>query len=252
LSELYKTTALVLRSTPWSESSKIVHLFTPDKGIIKVIAKGALQPKSDFRGVLETLNHIEIVVAHKESRGLQILSAASTVNSFLRTKENLNKTAITFSFLELIGQFLKLHEPVPDFFHYTIRTIGKLDNDSNQNFKQYLWQFVLKISTILGFGWDFTHCLICGLSLTEGPFFPDYQKGGIICSNCNRLKKLGGQELNISELEILNKLNTAALNSNQFGQLLKNVQRDFTNILLQHLSYHTDTFVELISLKLYN
>ena len=251
MSELYKTTALVLHSTRWSESSKIVHLFTPDKGIFKVIAKGALQPKSDFRGVLETITYIEIVVAHKESRGLQILSAASVINSFLRTKENLNKTAISFSFIELIEQFLKLHEPVPDFFHYTIQAIFSLDENSYQNLKLYLWQFILNLSMILGFGWNFNQCLKCKQPLSQEQFFLDYQQGGVICRNCQQNRKLNGLEIDDTQLKTLKKLNTVKLISSQSLSENNNNKKDFTNILLKHLSYHTDTFVELNSLKLY-
>ncbi|HQU71220.1 MAG TPA: recombination protein O N-terminal domain-containing protein, partial [Calditrichia bacterium] len=55
MSEVLKTEALILGALRWRESSKIVHLYTRELGAVSVIAKGALRPKSPFRGALEAL-----------------------------------------------------------------------------------------------------------------------------------------------------------------------------------------------------
>ena len=59
MTKTIKTEALVIHGMRWSDTSKIIHLFTSEKGYIKLIARGAMKPKSPFRGVLENLNHIE-------------------------------------------------------------------------------------------------------------------------------------------------------------------------------------------------
>lgn len=48
----YKQDCFVLRTTPYSESSLIVDMFTRNHGRINLLAKGARQKKSRFRGLI--------------------------------------------------------------------------------------------------------------------------------------------------------------------------------------------------------
>ena len=47
------SSGLILRTRPFSETSMVVHWLTPDLGRIATLAKGALRPKSPFRGKLD-------------------------------------------------------------------------------------------------------------------------------------------------------------------------------------------------------
>src|ERR1041385_483360 len=48
-----RTTGIILRTRPLTETSLIVQWLTPDLGRIATIAKGARRPKSPFRGQLD-------------------------------------------------------------------------------------------------------------------------------------------------------------------------------------------------------
>jgi hypothetical protein len=72
---LVSTPAIVLRTYPYSETSKIVRLATRDYGVQSAIAKGVLRPKSPFGAALETLSEGVAQLYHKETRELQILAA---------------------------------------------------------------------------------------------------------------------------------------------------------------------------------
>jgi len=48
-----RTTGLILRIRPLTETSLIVHWLTPDLGRVATVAKGARRPKSPFRGKLD-------------------------------------------------------------------------------------------------------------------------------------------------------------------------------------------------------
>ncbi|MFQ5584849.1 MAG: DNA repair protein RecO [Calditrichia bacterium] len=251
MSEVYKTLSLVINSLRWSESSKIVQLFTPDRGVIKVIAKGALRPKSDFRGILETLNYIEVIVSFRETRGLQILTSASNINSFLKIKENLYKTAVALSYAELIQQFLRHHEPVKDFFFFTLKSLQFLNESKGEGLKLYLWQFILKLSQVLGFGWELDRCLTCHKPVGRGTHVLDYREGGIVCQACLPKAHHNGLKVDNSQVQLLQRLNSGKteIYEKADSELAGNI--DFTENLLQHLSHHTETFVELKSLKWY-
>ena len=253
MSEIFKTEAIVLRSSRWSESSKIVHLFTKDKGYLKIIAKGAFQEKSEFRGTLETLNFVEIIVSHKETRGLQLITSASLQNSFQKIREDLQKTAVAFSVIEIIQQFLQTHEPIIGFFLYTVDLLEAINSSNFLDHKIYLWHFLIKLSDTLGFGWSLQRCMVCN-TLPETPIlFLDHENGGVICQNCKPKVKVDGIQIDQKQWQFLKTLAETDVNEihHSFNESHVKPETDFTNILLKHLSFHTDMFIELKSLKWY-
>lgn len=252
MSEIFKTEAIVLRSSRWSESSKIVHLFTPDKGYLKVIAKGAFQQKSPFRGNLETLNLVEIVVSHKESRGLQLITAASLQNSFQKIRADLQKTSIAFSIIELIQQLLRTHEPLRQFFNYSVRLLQSVNDQQTIDLSIYLWHFLINISDALGFGWSFRECMGCSKPPETQTIYLDYENGAIICQNCISKIKTAGFQIGHRHWQFLKLLaETEVRNIETTFPEKPEKQMDYTNILLRHLSFHTDANIELKSLKWY-
>src|SRR2546426_11575831 len=72
---LVTTPAVVLRTYPYSETSKIVRLATRDLGVQSAIAKGVLRPKSRFAAGLELLSEGVAQLYHPETRELQTLAA---------------------------------------------------------------------------------------------------------------------------------------------------------------------------------
>ena len=64
---IFKSLAIVLKSENWRETSKILTLFSQRFGKIRVIAKGARDPKSRLAGNLELFSQISIVFYKKEN-----------------------------------------------------------------------------------------------------------------------------------------------------------------------------------------
>src|SRR2546428_7756816 len=72
---LVTASAVVLRTYPYSETSKIVRLATRDLGVQSAIAKGVLRPRSRFAAGLELLSEGMAQLYHRETRELQTLAA---------------------------------------------------------------------------------------------------------------------------------------------------------------------------------
>jgi DNA repair protein RecO (recombination protein O) len=71
---LVTTEATILKTYEYSETSKILRLFTRDAGLCSVIAKGARRPKSRFGGLLEPFTDGVATYYAKEGRELHTLS----------------------------------------------------------------------------------------------------------------------------------------------------------------------------------
>jgi len=254
LSELWKTQALVLHSIAWKDSSKIVDLFTREHGYQKVIARGVLRPKSPLRGTLETLNRVEVIISHKETRGLQLLTEADLLTPFLKLKEDLNKLAIGFAVGELIRKLFAVHEPAPRFYDETMRLLEALSETPNSNIGPFLWYFLFKISAALGIGWTFNRCIRCQRPLvSQTGAWLDIRGGGLVCSRCRPPVSAEHNNLTGEQIELLNvlcyqSLETVAEKLATPGALER---LNLTRVCLSHINYHTESRLELKSLNWY-
>src|SRR5436309_12873268 len=72
---LVTTSAVVLRTYPYSETSKIVRLATRYLGVQSAIAKGVLRPRSRFAAGLALLSEAMAQLYHRETRERHTLAA---------------------------------------------------------------------------------------------------------------------------------------------------------------------------------
>ena len=113
---IVKSEAFVLKNFRYSETSKIVILFTKNFGKINAIVKGARNFKSRLCGTLETMNYIEAVIYFKENRDLQIISAAEYKKSFPNILGNIDKLELSFRIIEMINKsFIQNEISIPVF-----------------------------------------------------------------------------------------------------------------------------------------
>ncbi len=255
MTQKLKTRALVLQNIRWSDTSKIVHLFTEERGNLKTIAKGALRPKSPFRGVLENLNAVEVVLSLKETRSLQIVSEASLLNPFGHIRENLNSMAVALSILELVKGTVRYEEEVHELFNFTLETLLHLEQIRNRHQLLFLLKYLLFLSHYLGFGWNLHHCRVCGKVPEQFPVSVDLVNGGIVCQRCRPAPPpaggMGLSEFHRKVLLWLDRVPLADLATLDRQQLPEQDYQRLLDLLLDHLNYHTEQNLQLKSLKMY-
>lgn len=248
MSQILKTPALVLHGIRWSESSKIVHLFTSERGFVKVIARGALRPKSPFRGILENLNQVEVILNIKEGRGLQHLSQASLLNAFSGIRENLEATAVAYAICELLRSTVRENEPSQPLFQFSIQLLEELNSSLPAPVLLFLIRYLLHLSHFLGFGWNLHQCGVCKKPLQKFPVRADIVNGSIYCPSCAPHVQTKTVPLSSTQWRLLESLHQA---SPSLPWPTEIAFSPLINLLLSHLSYHTDQNLQLKSLKLY-
>lgn len=243
----------MLHAYRWSETSKIVHLFSAELGSIKVIARGALRPKSPFRGALEALNHIEVLISLKETRGLQIITSAYLQNAYLKIRDSLEKTAVAFSILEALRYYFHSQESATALFRYVVEVLELLDDHENGNEAVFLWHFLFRFSRELGFGWNLDTCLVCQSTPSDFPVLLVAESGGILCPRC--ATGVPGEKLTLDR-NLWSAL--CGLNRMSLEQALKQpleispaLKMQVSDQLVRHLNFHTERDFELKSLKWY-
>ena len=92
---------IVLSEVNYSESSKILNVFTPDYGLIGIMSKGCRNIKSKLRGVSRKLIYGTFNIYYKEN-GVSTLISVDLINSFSNTIMDLTRISYSSFILDLV------------------------------------------------------------------------------------------------------------------------------------------------------
>lgn len=168
----------MLRTRPFSETSKIVTLLTPDFGKIGMMARGARNVKSKFAGHLELFSRISVIFYERETRDLQYMSDVSMIEPYFAIRNDLERTYMAMTILEICDYVTHGNEDSLPLYRFLASTMDAL-NGATRNVHNGILFFLLHLGDILGFRMDFTDC---GHPVRERSFNYDY--GRMVCEAC--------------------------------------------------------------------
>lgn len=148
---LLETEAIVLRSVDYQESSRIVTLFTQEKGKIAIIAKGARKPKSRYAGFFEIGQHLSISLYFKEGRGVHTLKEADFATRSFSNRTDLMKMIQLQRVMELSDQLLVEEEVNDEKWEFLVKMIPWLDQQAQVPPNLFCYA-QLRIAEIQGIG----------------------------------------------------------------------------------------------------
>jgi len=183
---IVKTEAIVLKRMNYGDTSRIVTLLTRDYGRISIIAKGARTPRSRFGPVLDTLNHLQVVIYKKEGRDLHLLSQCDLLTRFPRLTSDLHVLGCAMSVLDLVSAASPYDEESGVLFRTALESLTAMDSGPDPY--PVLAYFQTRLLSILGFQPDFFYCPGCkaevdGSGTKIGVF--RLTAHGIHCQRCN-------------------------------------------------------------------
>jgi DNA repair protein RecO (recombination protein O) len=231
-----KTTAIVLRTVPFSETSLVVTLFTRDFGKVGALAKGARRPKGPFEAALDLLSVCRIVFIRKSGDVLDLLTEAKLDRRFRAAGRDLNRLYAAYYVAELLNELTDPHDPHPELFDIADQTLCTLDGETSPA-SALLW-FELQTLTQVGHGPSLDACAACGRELEHAARVPfGLMAGGVLCGECRQGQRQVVSVSNAS-LQALQALSQPdgwqrPLAREQRGEL-----RGLMNTYLSHLTGH--------------
>jgi DNA repair protein RecO (recombination protein O) len=183
-----KATALVLRTTDWSESSRIATLWTREFGKVRALAKGGRRLKSNFESALDLLNVCGIVLLLKSSGSLDLLTEAQVVQRFPRLRTDLEALYAAYYLAELLADWTEENDPHPGLFDEALATLEDLGGSSRSEQTPKTGQRILRFEMVflreLGFGPALVNCAACEKPVNERGLAFSASAGGVICPAC--------------------------------------------------------------------
>jgi DNA repair protein RecO (recombination protein O) len=180
-----RTQALVLRAVDFSETSRILTLFTRDLGLVSALAKGARRLKSPFGAGLDLLSVCDIVVLHKASDALDLLTEAGLAERFAPLRSDLPALYAGYYIAELLLDLTDHHDPHPKLFDAAVITLRHLGDRATRAAR--LLRFELACLRELGHLPALEECVHCGhpVETAGAPAIAfGLATGGVLCPAC--------------------------------------------------------------------
>lgn len=176
---------LILSETNYSESSKILNIFTKEHGKIGVLSKGCRNLKSKLRGVSRKLVYGFFHIYYKEN-GLSTLISVDVLDPLKEIMTDLTKISYVSYLLELVEQVIKQAEDDKEIYSMLISTILKIEEGFSPEILTNILE--LKLLDSLGVRPMIDGCAYCGsdkLIVTLNS-----SSGGFVCQNCYHNEKI--------------------------------------------------------------
>jgi DNA repair protein RecO (recombination protein O) len=177
-----KDVGVILKSARSGETSKVVTFLGRQSGKISLIAKGALGPKSPFRGLLELGNLIDVVFYYKDGRTLFFVKEVSVVSTLGSVRDSLPHLAAALGALELVESVCYWGSPDARAVDLIADYISCAPAKDPRH--AYL-AFEFKLLEVLGQNPDLSTCAACGSDVAGGSYHPS--EGTSLCRTHDRV-----------------------------------------------------------------
>jgi DNA repair protein RecO (recombination protein O) len=179
-----KSPAIIIRQVDFSESSRVVTLFTRSLGKVAVLAKGAKRLKGPFDAALDLLAVCEVVFLRKSSSGLDILTEAKLRQRFKPRPGDLGALYAGYYFAELLDALSEEYDPHPLLYDESVTALTRLTDDSPLDLA--VLRFELVILREIGQLPTVDVCVQCGEPVgSAGRYRFQVSHGTLTCQNCS-------------------------------------------------------------------
>lgn len=175
---LHKHEGIVIRTTDYGESNKIVVIYSREAGKIAGMARGAKKPSSRLAGVSQLFTYGYFLI--QGNRGLGTIQQGEMISSYRSIREDIFKTAYASYILELIDKGTGENESNPFLFELLSQTLQYINEDFDADIVTNI--FEMKMLNVLGLYPEMNHCAFCGN--TEAHFGFSIKENGLICHEC--------------------------------------------------------------------
>jgi DNA repair protein RecO (recombination protein O) len=230
---LYRTDAIILRRSDFGEADRLLTVFTPERGKLRLMAKGVRKITSRKAGHVELFMLTDILVAL--GRTWDIVSQAEVVESYRDLREDLDKTSNAYYLAELVDRFTEEHDPNQPLYELLALTLARLSHIDDPFIT--LRYFDLHLLGLTGFQPQLHFCVACeeAIEPVENNYF-HFVDGGVLCPLHGQVRP-NAELLPLPVLKVLRYLQTESWENAAKLQLTPTTRQQVETLLLGYITF---------------
>ncbi len=202
-----ETKAFVMNSFPWKDRHRLLHLLTPELGLITAMAPASESLRSRLRGVTQLFSLSDFTLSSQQSR--YTVKDGSVIESFVAVSQDLDRLAAASHAAEVFSDVARNDEPqrrIYDLWAYTIHEISVADDPV----------FIARMGTMrlmeeIGVAPCLEVCVCCRGAIDE-PWRFNFREGGLVCRmEMSRYEKEASITLSRGAVDLLRHIMKASL-----------------------------------------
>lgn len=200
--EEIKTKGIIIKSSDYKDSDKIVTIFSADFGIIKARARGVKKAKAKLAFAAQPFAFCEFILIAKS--GFYTIINASSIDQFFDLTADFDKYIFCLSCLEVCEKTIKENDINHEMFLLLLNMLKKVCYGEVSPMIAFI-KFMFEAFKFLGFSMEIEHCACCESELSDKYFAFSYDFNGLICPKCSNKHEY--LELSSGECAILKNIN---------------------------------------------
>jgi DNA repair protein RecO (recombination protein O) len=232
---IYRTEAIVLRRTDFGEADRLLTVFTPERGKVRLIAKGARKPTSRKSGHVELFAHSQFLVA--VGRELDIITQAETMEPFLPVRQDLLRTTYAYYLAELADAFTAERDENRPLFELLKDAFGWLCTADDLPLVARYYE--LHLLGLAGYQPQLFVCGGCKEPLRPELNYLSAADGGVFCRKCG-YDRVGTIELSVNAHKVLRFLQTRGWETCRLLRLSAASHTEIERAMNHYINYHLE------------
>ena len=229
---LFRTDGLILHRTDFGEADRLLTVFTPSLGRLRLLAKGARKPTSRKAGHVEPFTYVHLQVAR--GRNLDIISQVETLETFRPLREDLERTSQAFYLAELINRFIEEGDENRPLFDLALATLARLCEARDRMLT--LRFFELRSLGLVGYQPQLHFCVECQTQLEPVTNFFYPPSGGVLCPRHGEAVR-GAEPLALPTFKVLRFMQTHSWDEVESLRIKPETHLDLEAILQRYIIY---------------
>lgn len=222
---VYRTEAIIVRRSDFSEADRLLVLATPE-GKRRVVAKGVRKTTSKLAGHLELFTHASLQLA--VGRNLDIITQSTVRHTFGSLRTDLHRIACAYYVAELFDKCTEEEDENRPLFELLLQTMMALDHTDKPDL--VLRWHELRLLHILGYRPHFHRCAACQELLTEEANRFSPQLGGVLCQR-DAASDRNAMPMSLNAFKLLRYLQSQPITAVETMQISEGVREEAKQLL---------------------
>jgi DNA repair protein RecO (recombination protein O) len=177
---VYRTEAVVLRRGDLGEADRLLTVYSPTYGKLRLVAKGVRRPTSRKAGHLEPLTRVDLLLA--KGRELDIITQAHALQTYPLPPGDLERLGYAFYAVELLDRLSVAEAEGRRPYRLLIDTLERLSGGAAA--APAIRHFELQLLDVSGFRPELFRCVGCGAEIRPEAQYFSAEQGGVLCPAC--------------------------------------------------------------------